>query len=69
MTRNKMPILKGVKRRPENRAGRATLFAHLNAVLGGVWGRGAVKASSLNRGLCSILLRWMKVERTGVKKK
>jgi hypothetical protein len=50
-----MPILMGVRRKPENREGRTTLFAHLTAMLGGVSGRGEEKGSSLKRGLCNIL--------------
>ena len=53
--RSRMPILSGVRRRPENREGRATLFAHFTATLGGVSGRGDEKGSSLKRDACTIL--------------
>jgi len=69
MRRSRMPILNGVKRRPENRAGLVTLFAHLKAVLGGVSGSGEVKGSSLNRDLCNILLRHREVEFIGMSKR
>jgi hypothetical protein len=57
MRKRRIPILSRVRRRPENREGRATLFAHLTAMLGGVSGRGEEKGSSLKRSLCNILER------------
>lgn len=50
-----MPILKGVKRTPENRATRVPLLAHLKVVLGGVSGVGVVNGSSSNLGRCHMM--------------
>jgi hypothetical protein len=60
------PTLNGVKRTPENRAGRVPLLAHLKVVLGGVSGVGVVNGSSSNLGRCHIVTVCLKQNLRGM---